>query len=329
MRATVLTAAAGVVAALATAPAGAEPDDLSAAQAGVRVDRLYAQAERVTEKYNGAAEQVAELREELSRVQERAARGQQRVNRLRGDLGALAGAQYRSGGLHPTLALLLSEDPGAYLSRAAALERISGSQSEKLRQFEGARRTLGQAREEGDRKLERLERQRGTLRAHKKTVQTKLASARRLLHQLSPQERAERERTTARGTSGPQPGAQGGPGASSARAAAAVAAARGALGSPYAWGQAGPGAFDCSGLTQWAYRQAGVSLPRTSQAQASAGRRVPLSEARPGDLVIYRADASHVGMYVGGGQVVHAPYPGAQVRYEAVGMLPVSAVARP
>jgi cell wall-associated NlpC family hydrolase len=79
----------------------------------------------------------------------------------------------------------------------------------------------------------------------------------------------------------------------------------------------------------FSYRHAGIALPRTSQAQMHAGQRVPLNQARPGDLIIYRGDASHVGMYVGGGQVVHAPYPGARVRYDPVGMMPISAVTRP
>ncbi|MEU7568596.1 C40 family peptidase, partial [Streptomyces fradiae] len=86
--------------------------------------------------------------------------------------------------------------------------------------------------------------------------------------------------------------------------------------------------FDCSGLVQWAYARAGVGLPRTSQAQRNAGRHVPLAQARPGDLVTYRSDASHVALYVGGGQVIHAPRPGAPVRYDPVGMMPVSAVTR-
>ncbi|GAA2930549.1 hypothetical protein GCM10020221_27900 [Streptomyces thioluteus] len=80
---------------------------------------------------------------------------------------------------------------------------------------------------------------------------------------------------------------------------------------------------------QWAYGRAGVGLPRTSQAQRNAGRHVSLSEARPGDLVIYRDDASHVGMYVGNGQVVHAPYPGARVRYDPANMMPISSITRP
>lgn len=108
----------------------------------------------------------------------------------------------------------------------------------------------------------------------------------------------------------------------------AVAAVRQALGKPYVWGANGPSGFDCSGLMQWAYAQAGVSLPRTSQAQRYAGRMVPLSQAQPGDLVAYRADASHIGMYVGNGQVIHAPYPGAAIRYDPVGMMPVSSVTR-
>ena len=80
---------------------------------------------------------------------------------------------------------------------------------------------------------------------------------------------------------------------------------------------------------QWSYARAGIHLPRTSQEQRFAGRRVPLSQARPGDLVVYRSDASHVAMYVGHGQVIHAPHPGAAVRYDPVGMMPISSVTRP
>ncbi len=78
----------------------------------------------------------------------------------------------------------------------------------------------------------------------------------------------------------------------------------------------------------WSYRQAGISLPRTSQGQRHAGRQVPLSQAQPGDLVTYRGDASHVGIYAGNGQVIHAPYPGARVRYDPVNMMSNVTVTR-
>jgi cell wall-associated NlpC family hydrolase len=165
-------------------------------------------------------------------------------------------------------------------------------------------------------------------------VQGRLAAARRHYERLRDQERAERREERERAARGAAPAALMWPKATaagpySARAATAVAAARSAVGAPYGWGQAGPGAFDCSGLVQWSYAQAGVALPRTSQGQAAAGRPVPQDQALPGDIVVYRADASHVGLYVGGGQIVHAPYPGVPVRYDPVGVMPVSAVVRP
>ncbi|GGX61992.1 C40 family peptidase [Streptomyces fructofermentans] len=314
----VLTAAAAALGAL---PAGAAPHDDGRAE----VDRLYEEAERATESYNRADERADDLRGQVGRAQDRMARQQERVNTMRDALGSLAGAQYRSGGIDPSLALMLSEDPDDYLDKAAALDRITSRQAGDLRDLQGAMRELSQEREEATRKLAELERSRAAVARHKRAVEQKLSKARRLLNALPEGERAALDRASRSGRTPDLSGAV----PSSGRAAAAVAAARSAVGKPYVWGANGPGGFDCSGLTQWSYAQAGVGIPRTSQAQAHAGRQVPLSQAQPGDLVTYRSDASHVGMYVGNGQVVHAPYPGAAVRYDPVGMMPVSAVTRP
>ncbi|MDG9700877.1 C40 family peptidase [Streptomyces sp. DH37] len=327
-RVTALSLAAGAALSLTAAPAGADPADEEAPAAlSARVDRLYTEAERATERYNAVSERVEDLREEVERAQDGAARDQARVNRMRGALGSLASAQYRSGGMDPALALVLSEGPEEYLAKAATLDRIGDRQAAGLKAFRNTVRALEQQRAEAGGKLAELRRQRATLNRHRETVQRKLGAAQRLLNSLPPEERAARERAS-RGADRPAARAEA-DAVPSARAAAAVAAARGAVGSPYAWGQAGPYAFDCSGLTSWAYGRAGVALPRTSQGQLHAGRHVPLDRALPGDLVVYRSDASHVGMYVGGGQVVHAPHPGAQVRYDPVGMMPVAAVVRP
>ncbi|MFK0115876.1 NlpC/P60 family protein [Streptomyces sp. NPDC090994] len=315
-----LSAAAAVLG--AAVPAAAAPHDDTRAE----VDRLHTEAEQATEAYNEAAERTDALREEVGVVQDRIARQQGRINTMRDALGSLAGAQYRSGGLDPSVALLLSADPDDYLDKAAALDRIGAHQAGELRRLQHALRHLAQDRAEAGRTLERLNKSLRTVAAHKKTVERKLAEARRLLNSLSATER-EADRASRSGRAGlPDPS---GGAAASGRAASALAAAQSALGKPYVWGANGPSGFDCSGLTQWSYAQAGIALPRTSQAQAGAGQRVPLDQARPGDLVAYRDDASHIGMYAGNGQVIHAPYPGAPVRYDPVGMMPVSSVTRP
>ena len=331
-RLVVLTAVAGAAAALSpTAPAGARPADPGAAEdraVGARIDKLYEQAEAATERYNAAAERSRRLQRQVEYAQESAARRQERVNRLRSALASFAGAQYRSGGIDPSIALMLTEDPDGYLDKATTLNRIGSRQQEKLLRLKSAQRSLKQQRSEAGAKLELLERERAERKRHKQAVLKKLDAARKLMHQLSAAERAERERASRAGGRGGSVVPQGAK-ASSNRAEAALAAARSAIGKPYVWGAAGPASFDCSGLTQWAYGKAGVSIPRTSQAQRSAGRQVPLSQARPGDLVVYRDDASHVGMYAGNGQIVHAPHPGAPVRYDPVDMMPVSSVTRP
>jgi cell wall-associated NlpC family hydrolase len=315
----------GLLSAAATAlgavPATAAPQEDTRAE----VDRLYREAEKATEAYNAADESADALRREIADAQDGIARKQQRVNTMRETLGSLAGSQYRSGGLDPALSLLLSEDPEDYLRKASVLDRIGVHQTAELRKLRGTLRSLSQDRAEAAKRLGALERSRKAAATHKRTVEHKLTEARRLLNSLPAGERAAWDRASRSGRTDLL-GPGGAP--ASGRAAAAVAAARSALGRPYVWGANGPSGFDCSGLTQWAYAQAGVALPRTSQAQRYAGRQVPLSEARPGDLVLYRSDASHVAMYMGNGQVIHAPYPGAPVRYDPVGMMPISSVTR-
>ncbi|MFC8227316.1 NlpC/P60 family protein [Streptomyces sp. NPDC057287] len=324
VRATVLSAAAATAAAtLNAAPASAVPEDTHET-AKAAVDRLYAEAERATEQYNAARESLGQQRDRLAGAQDAAARTQDDINRMRASLGSMAGAQYRSGGIDPSVALLLSSDPDTFLDRAATLDRVGERRAVTLGKLRRAQRRIAQIRAEAAGATAALERDRASVARHKRAVEGKLARARHLLHTLSATDRASLGRAARSG-----PDTELGAGApGSARGMAALMAARQALGRPYVWGANGPSGFDCSGLMQWAYAQAGVGLPRTSQAQRYAGRTVPLSQARPGDLVAYRADASHIGMYAGNGQVIHAPYPGAPVRYDPVGMMPVSSVTR-
>jgi cell wall-associated NlpC family hydrolase len=86
------------------------------------------------------------------------------------------------------------------------------------------------------------------------------------------------------------------------------------VGDPYVWGAGGPNAFDCSGLTQYAYAAAGISLPHSSRMQSQMGTAVSRSQLQPGDLIFYYSPVSHVSMYVGNGQMVHASTSGVPVK---------------
>lgn len=109
-------------------------------------------------------------------------------------------------------------------------------------------------------------------------------------------------------------------------AAAAIGAARTKLGDPYLWGGTGPGAYDCSGLTQFAYRVAGVLLPRVAADQYNVGRHVGLAELLPGDLLFWASDVAdpatihHVALYIGGGMMIAAPHTGDVVKIQPVYM---------
>jgi peptidoglycan DL-endopeptidase CwlO len=118
------------------------------------------------------------------------------------------------------------------------------------------------------------------------------------------------------------------PGDGSPEAATVIQAALSRIGSPYSWGASGPNAFDCSGLVMWSFQQAGVSLPHSSQALAQGGQPVSMDQMQPGDLVTYYSDASHVGIYIGDGMMVHASTYGTPVRVAPVDNAPIHNVRR-
>ncbi|MFE4451213.1 NlpC/P60 family protein [Streptomyces sp. NPDC056796] len=315
-----LTATAAAAVALSTQSASADPlPDPTKKGVQAQIDRLYEEATQATEKYNGAKERAEQLDEQVKSLQSAAARKQVGLNALRNQLGSIATAQYRSGGLDPSVQLLLSSDPDEFLDDAAAMDRLGAQQLSAWQRYAEQQRELQQQRERAMGKVEDLGSTRAELGKKKKEIQGKLAKAQQLLNTLTAEERAEIAEEEQRANRSSARVELGNEASASQRGAAAFSAARSRVGMPYVWGATGPSSFDCSGLTSWAFQQAGVSIPRTSQAQAAVGTRInSLSALKPGDLIIMRTDLSHVGFYAGNGQILHSPKPGAQVRYESI-----------
>ncbi|MGW6155210.1 NlpC/P60 family protein [Streptomyces sp. NPDC055144] len=316
-RVTVLTATAAAAVALTSQAAQAAPKPTKS-EVKAKVDKLYEEAEKATDKYNGAKEKQKKLEKEIGDLQDKVARGQDDLNELRSGLGSMASAQYRSGGIDPSVQLFLSADPDDFLDKASTLDQLSGQQVEGLKKIQEKQRSLAQERQEAADKLKDLADTRTELGKKKQQVQSKLSAAQKLLNTLTAAERQKMAADDARASR--SAGARvdlGNEVPASKRGAAALSAAATQLGKPYVSGGTGPNSYDCSGLTQWSYGQAGVGITRTTYTQQNDGTKIGMSQLKPGDLVFFN-NLAHVGLYAGNGQVLHAPHPGAVVRYESM-----------
>ncbi|MER5792435.1 NlpC/P60 family protein [Streptomyces sp. NPDC001980] len=315
-----------------------------------KVDALYRQAESATEKYNTAKEQTGRQRKQVDTLLDDVARRTDRLNKAREELGSFAAAQYRTGADVPdTATFLLADSPQDYFDQDQLMSRLTSRQKGAVDDYVTEQSATMKKRQEASQSLESLTETQGDLKTAKTTVQTKLASARELLSQLTAaekarlaaiekrqQEAADRKAaelakqqaaaadqkasssSTSGGSSSDSGSGSGSDSAYATKAAKAIAFARAQIGKPYVWGATGPGSYDCSGLSQAAWKAAGVSLPRTTYDQVNAGTTVSLADAQPGDLVFFYDDVSHVGIYIGNGMMIHAPKPGAYVREESI-----------
>ncbi|WLW52785.1 NlpC/P60 family protein [Streptomyces sp. YU58] len=348
-----------------TATAAPADDKPSLEEVEKKVDDLYRQAESATEKYNGAKEKTAKQRKQVDTLLDDVAERTQKLNEAREELGSFAAAQYRSGAAAPdTATFLLADSPQDYFDQTQLMGRMTSRQKSAVDDYVTEQSATMKKRQEATESLRTLTETQSDLKTAKATVQTKLADARALLSKLTAEEKArlaaiEREKQEeaarkaaelARQQAADQKAAEetaqqqesSAPSSSSpttvtdpsyaTKAEKALAFARTQIGKPYVWGATGPESYDCSGLTQAAWNAAGISLPRTTYDQVNAGTTVSLSAARPGDLVFFYDDVTHVGLYIGNGMMIHAPKPGAYVREESIyydGESAIHSVVRP
>ncbi|MFD8950803.1 C40 family peptidase [Streptomyces xanthophaeus] len=322
-----------------TSYAAPEPQPAPGAESLERVrkeiDGLYRQAGTATDAYNLAESEAKAQSDKIVEIAKLVVAGQEKIATLKSRAGAAARAQYRSGGLPPGAKLALSESPSKYLDGTDLLRQGEKATSDMLSELGRTQTDLEQYAKDASAQWEKLEANRIKQEASKKEVEAKIKAAEELENKLEAEEKArliqlehdaQYKAQKAWLSSGAMKDVNG---LATDAGKAAVQYATAQIGKPYVWGAEGPGSFDCSGLTSQAWRAAGKGIPRTSQEQLRLLPKVALKDMRPGDLIIYFDDATHVGMYVGDGAMVHAPRPGRNVTMAGAGSMPIKAVVRP
>jgi len=301
---------------LAASPTFADPD-IDDVQS--RVDTLYEKAEQASERYNDARLELKKAQSRLTALRADLSRQQEKVDGVRSQVAAAVVSQYQGQALSSTTQVLLAEDPDAFLDQLSTISGYSDQQAEMMADFAVQAEQLEMREAAAERELKRISATKQTLADEKAEIDDKAAEAEELLDRLEARAAPTVSRSSTR-----LPDV-----AVSGRAGAAVQYALGQVGDSYVYGAAGPDSFDCSGLTMMAWAAAGVALPHSSGSQMGSGTPVSQSQLAPGDLVFYYSPVSHVGIYIGNGQIVHAANPSTGVRVDPVFSMPYSGAVRP
>lgn len=302
-----VAAVAGVTVSIGLLPAG------PVAQATPSVEEVERQLDEAWEKIEPLIEQYNKVHSQLVANQKKATKLQNKIQPLElqvslamARVGELAAAQYKRGPVNELNAVLRTGSPTELGEQLALLDIVARTQNAQIAEMAAARDKYAVEKRKLDQLVATQKKQQADLKARRKAIQADIDKLERL--------RVEAYGTSTSGGSlriGPCPAVYVG-----GSAGVAVKAACAQIGKPYVWGAVGPNSFDCSGLTQYAWKKAGVSLTHYTGAQWDETTAVSRSSARPGDLVFF--GSSHVGMYVGNSLMVHAPHTGDVVRMASV-----------
>ncbi|MFI9614579.1 NlpC/P60 family protein [Streptomyces sp. NPDC052023] len=336
----VCTATVAAHAVLAAVPAAAAPEPAAPEGRGVAalltdLQRLYREAEKATEAYNATEERLKKQRAVARRLDTELARARLALHDSRGAAGRLARQQYQGrSDISPYVRLLLARDPQHALEQGHVIGQLALERARTVAELAGSEKKAGElarkARAALDRQLaltERRKKERDEVRERLGEVEALLASL--TAEQLTAVAKLENDGIAEAQKKFMAAGAPSSRRLPTQEGDRAVRYAVRQLGKPYEWGAEGPRSYDCSGLTSQAWADAGTPIPRTSQEQWARLNRVPLKELRPGDLVVYFPEATHVAMYLGDGMVVQAPRPGAKVKVSPIAANPVLGAVRP
>ncbi|BDH15836.1 glycoside hydrolase [Streptomyces hygroscopicus] len=300
-----------------------------------KIDALYRKAEKATDAYNAAEEQVELQQKEIVKLARSIDTTQHRLAALKRQAGALASAQYRGGGLPAEAKLMLNAAPEGFLDNATLARKAQHAAKRVIGQLSRLKGDLETYSDAATDRWEKLEANRKKKESAQRDIKKKIEAAKKLESRLADKEKdrlkkledelafKQQQKWLDSGVLKDISNKASAPGKK------AISYATAQIGKDYVWGAEGPDTFDCSGLTLRAWQAGDRTIPRTSQEQWRQLPRVALKDMRPGDLIIYFSDASHVGMYLGNGAIVHAPRPGRQVTITGAGSMPILGVVRP
>jgi len=321
---------------LSAVPAYAVPSSKMAQARTVKtqIDALNNRVEVASERYNIAADKHSKLLKQKRTAAKKLAKVQKRMGVVQRHLNTRANSMYRTGAMGFVDVLLGAQSFEEFSATWDLLKDLNADDAAAVAELKQLRIQAKAAHRELAAKEKASKRQVAIMRANKRSILSKLSERKRKLagleREIAAIEAAEEAARARRASSFVSRG--GGrqfPPPTRAPRSEVVSIARRYLGAPYQWAAAGPNRFDCSGFTMFVYRQVGVRLPHSSRAQISSGQRVSRSDLAPGDLVFFGSPIHHVGMYVGGGRMIHAPHTGAVVSYASINRSDYAGACRP
>jgi peptidoglycan DL-endopeptidase CwlO len=317
--------------ALAPAPAGAE-EPTTAAQAADLVAARGHELEVLTEEFNEAREQLAGQQAAAQAAAAAVTEAQTAVTAAQESAVGVARSAFTGDTMGSFQALMTSDSADEFVNRVTLLQAVAGHQGELLDAAVVAGEAAAQAQVAADGVAAEAQQQYDAVARQQADLQTQIGEYQADYARLSAEERraaleaaaaahgagengrvSRTEREEPAAASAPAPVAVSG-----GSLQAVVDRALAQRGKPYVWAASGPGSFDCSGLVQYAFQAAGISLPHSSRTQSQTGTPVSRAEARAGDLVAFYSPVSHIGIYLGNGQMVHAPTSGDVVKVASV-----------
>jgi cell wall-associated NlpC family hydrolase len=302
---------------------------LTSTQIKAQIDALNEKAEAITERFNSARDRLAELQKQSRLTQRQLERDQATLTKSERKLAAQAAAAYRTGGLDAAMSLVSSGSPQTFLSQTSTLQEVAHYQASQVAAANAAQRTMNAAQSLHSAQVKQQRETLASITAQRNQINTLLSQRKALLSRLTTAARAQYN-AQANAVAARQLALRSSyTGPASGQAAAAVQFAYNQLGKPYYYGGAGPNSFDCSGLTMRAWGAAGVALSHNAAAQQSSIPGVSLGALQPGDLVFFGSPAHHVGIYIGGGRMIHAPHTGTVVQITSLSSYPPTTAGRP